>query len=377
MTTSIFNHVKIVGFNTVVPEKVINIDDEIEFFDYSEKKLNRAKKMVGYGTRHVVDENTTVVDLCVDAATKLFKSLNYNSNEIDLLIFVNQKPDYRDPTDACLAHGRLGLSKNCATLNLNLGCSGYVYGLWTAMGLLCANAAKKCLLLAGDISSFNILRENRKLAGLFGDAGTATILEYNDNFELYSYFDVGSNGLGWNKIITPFGGARLPFTAENINLKAIDSSGNIWSSLQPIIDGGEVFNFSTEIAPSSINNVLSLSGKSLQDIDFYAIHQANKQIVKTIADKLAIPKEKFTYETFSKYGNTSTASVLTVLCDVLFNKKPNNIILCSFGVGLSWASCLINISDTYNGGISIYVPLKDIKTKQEQTEYWVNYVKGE
>ena len=136
MTFSVFNHVRLLGVKTVVPEHFIDIDDELQYFDNNPKKLARAKKMMGYGRRYIADDNTTVTDMAVDAAEKLMTEMKIDRNDIDLLIFVNQKPDYKEPNDACVAHGKLKLNKNCTSLDLNMGCSGYAHALMTAHALI-------------------------------------------------------------------------------------------------------------------------------------------------------------------------------------------------------------------------------------------------
>lgn len=376
MVNSIFNKAKITGIKTVIPEKYIDIDDELVFFDNNPKKLARAKKMMGYGRRYLVDKSTTVVDLAVYAAEKLLKEMNYDKSKIELLIFVNQKPDYREPSDACIAHGRLNLDKNCAATDILLGCSGYTYALWTAMSMIESGAVKNCLLLAGDIASFGIPQNNRKSAQLFGDAASATIIELSQK-ESKSTFVLGTDGKNWDKIVTPFGGIRLQPDEQDLKLEIKDGNNNLWTCHQPMMKGEDVFNFSVDVAPNIINEVIKISGIDKSDIDFFAIHQANKQIVETIAEKAEIPAEKTSSETFTKYANNSTNSVVTVICDQLKNKKVKNILLCTFGIGLSWAACTIDFSDVYNGGIDTYISNQKNINKKEQIDHWIKYFKGE
>ena len=144
-----------------------------------------------------------------------------------------------------------------------------------------------------------------------------------------------------------------------------------------MMKGEDVFNFSVDVAPNIINEVIKNSGIDKSDIDFFAIHQANKQIVETIAEKAEIPAEKTSSETFTKYANNSTNSVVTVICDQLKNKKVKNILLCTFGIGLSWAACTIDFSDVYNGGIDTYISNQKNINKKEQIDHWIKYFKGE
>lgn len=376
MSSCKFDNVKMCGIKTVVPEHYIDIDDELQYFNDNPKKVARAKKMIGYGRRYIADENTTVVDMAVDAAEKLLDEMKINKTEIDLLIFVNQKPDFQEPCDACVAHGRLGLGKNCTTLDINLGCSGYAHALMTAHAYLSSGAFKTCLLLAGDLCGKYTDQKNRKAAPVFGDAASATILKHTNETRTAT-FVTGTDGSGWNKIIHPFGGARLPYDEKTVSLKVENAVGDEIGLNQGVMKGEDVFNFTMEVAPQLILDTLEAANLTKEDIDLYAIHQANKQIVENIISKAGIPAEKAPIETFSKYANNSTNSVVTVLCDQGIGKDLNQVMLTAFGIGLSWGSCILNISDLYNGGISTYISPKDYPTREEQINYWIRYYKGE
>ena len=376
MSKSSFNHVKVSAIKTVIPERYIDINDELEYFENNKKKLDRAKKMAGYGRRYILDKNSTVTDMCVDAAIKLFSEITVDINDIDLLIFVNQKPDYKEPCDACIAHGRLNLSQKCSTIDISLGCSGYPYGLWIAHSFIASGAAKRCLLLVGDAPSRVVHPKNRKSAQLFGDAASATLLEYTDS-ENTAYFIMGTDGKGWDKLIVPFGGLRLPIESDVIGLELEDKNGNFWTVNQSLMNGSDVFNFSIEIGSKLIQDIVEFSKIDFNDVDYFSIHQANKQIVENIISRVGIPIGKTTTETFTKYANNSTNSVVTVLCDQLVGKSVNNVIICAFGIGLSWGCCLLDLRDMYNGGISTYYPHENQLTRQEQIVRWSNYFKGE
>lgn len=374
MAVSSFNHVHIAGIKTIVPEQFIDIDDELQYFDDNPKKLARAKKMMGYGRRYIADDRTTVTDMAVDAAEKLIAEMNISRDDIDLLIFVNQKPDYKEPNDAYVTHGRLNLNKNCTSLDLNMGCSGYIHALMTAHALLSSGNYKKCLLLAGDLCARMNDQSDRKKAPVFGDAVSATLLEYTTK-ERQSFFVTGSDGKGWNKIVYPIGGTRLPYTKENIDLCVKDDNGNKWLAGQAILKGEDVFNFTIDVVPRLLRDTMKAAGWTADDVDLFAIHQANKQIVENIISKAEIPPEKAPTDVFSKYANNSTNSVVTVICDQ--NKPLRKVILCAFGVGLSWGGAALDLSGMYNGGISTYISPKDKPTREQQIQYWINYFKGE
>lgn len=370
-----FNNVKIKGIVTVLPQNRIDIDDEIGYFDNNQKKLDRAKKMVGFGSRYVVSENMTVVDMAQEAAEILIEELKEDKNTIDTLILVTQSPDYLYPASSCILHGRLGLSENCAAFDVGLGCSGYVYGLWLAHSLVSSGASKKVLLLAGDDASTHSCRENRISNPLFGDAASATLIEHTDEANT-AYFVMGTRGSGWDKIVAPATGRRLPVREDISGLEITDNSGNKWHLYDEILKGIDVFNFTMEVAPQNMLEALEYSGKRIDDIDYFSIHQANKQIVDTIIAKSGIPKEKTTSEVFSKYGNNSTNSVATVVCDKLKDKTSNYIMLEAFGVGLSWGNAIVNISELNNLGIR-FMKNKNLPSREDMIENWIKHFKGE
>ena len=376
MVNSKFNNVKIKGIKTVVPQKYIDIDDEIQYFENNPKKLARTKKMVGFGRRHVLDEGCTVVDLCEQAAKELIKELKIDKDKIEALVMVNQSPDYLHPASSAILHGKLGLQKTCTTLDLGLGCSGYVYGLWMVHSLIASGAVKNVLFLAGDSPSQHSDRRNRLVNQIFGDAGSATYLEYIEE-DNTAYFSLGTDGTGWDRIIAPASAKRLQLKSDICDKEIEDKNGNIWKLNDTIIHGQDVFNFTIEVAPQNIKDVMEYAQKTDSDIDYYVIHQANKQIVESVAMKADIPDDKYSSQTFSKYGNNSTTSVATVICDQLEGKKYNTILLSAFGVGLSWASAIININNLYNGGISYFIPPENMLTREEQIQYWIKQFKGE
>lgn len=377
MGFSCFNHVKITGITGVVPEKIINIDDEIQYYDNDVKKLERNKKILGLGTRHVVEDGVTTVDLCEKAAKNLFSEMKIDVTEIDALIVVSTSHDYVYPASSCILQGRLGLSESCTCVDLSgLACSGYVHALFVAHSLVAAQASKRCLVLAGDIASTYTDRRNRLSNMLFGDAAVATLVEYTSN-ENKAYFVTGARGNDWDKLIAPAGGRKFPIRKDIADIEVIDKSGNVWHLWDDIMRGMDVFKFTMEVGPQSVKDILQYAGTSVDEVDFFALHQANKQIIRTVAQQSGIPLPKVSSDTFSAYGNCATASVATVLCDQLFGRLADKVVLCTFGVGLSWGTCLLNLGNMHNGGINIFKAPKNIQTRAEQTDYWIKYFKGE
>ena len=377
MSVSRYNHVRVAGIKTVVPEHYIDIDDELQFFGNDPKRLAKEKKFIGYGRRHVADSATTVCDMACSAAKMLFTEMAIDSEDIDLLIFVNQAPEYPAPCDACLAHGRLGLSKSCAAFDINLGCSGWPYAIMTAHALMSTGGYRKGLVLAGDVPTRKADVENRKKVQLFGDAASATILEYVPNQDIPSTFVCGTDGTGWEALICPFGGMRNPVTHEVLDYSAKDASGSVWKATQSVMKGEDVFAFTLEVASKLINDTVAAAGWRNEDIGLFAIHQANKMIVNTVARKAKLPMGAAPADTFSKYANNSTNSVVTVICDKLSSCEAKKTVACAFGVGLSWAGAALDLSSTYNGGVSLYKEDKIPLSIHETLEHYRKIFCGE
>ena len=375
MSVSHFRHVKVTGMKTVIPEHYIDIDDELQYFDNNPKKLARQKKMIGYGRRYIADDRTTVTDLACDAAKKLMTEMNLSPEDVGMLIFVNQKPDFPEPCDADLAHGRLNLPKTTPALDINLGCSGYIYAMLTAHAMIESGAVRSCLVLAGDMCGRSNDQTNRKSAPVFGDAASATYLKHSEN-QCLSSFVMGADGKGWDKIVHPFGGMRLPHDEQTVGLCFEDVSGAKVNVNQGIMKGEDVFAFTMDVAPQLIIDTLSAAGWSNDDVDLFSIHQANKQILDMIIAKAGIPVEKAPTDVFSRYANNSTNSVVTVLCDQA-GHALGKVVLAAFGIGLSWGGAALDLSGMYNGGLSTYTTPDDMPSRDEQIEYWSKYFKGE
>lgn len=376
MSNVSFSHVRVVGITTVVPETFVSIDDEIAFFNNDAKLLERNKKILGLGTRHVIDERTNFSDLCEKAARDLFEKLAVDVSSIDTLLVSSTSHDYRYPATACVLQNRLGLSEETMCNDFcGLGCSAYVHALLQASAMIESGASKRCLLLAGDLKSLHSDRRNRNSNMLFGDAATATLLEYGDE-EVPSYFVTGTRGAGWDKLIAPAGGHDIPIYSDIAGLEVTDSTGNVWRMWDDIMKGLEIFKFSTEVGPASVRAVLESAGCGVDDVDYFAFHQANKQIVRSVGMFLGLPKEKFSVEAFRNYGNCGVAAVVTDVCHNLCERTHNKVCLTGFGVGLSWASALLDLSKTYIGSVSTYHTPEGKLTRKEKIDYWISYFKG-
>ncbi len=342
-----FNQVQIGGVVTCVPPLEKCIDDEIDLFGGNEKQIARLKKTIGLDRRRVVESGTTAADLCEAAAVRLFEGAGLEAESIDAMIFVTQTPDYSQPCNAAVLHGRLDLPKSCAALDVNLGCSGYVYGLWLAHMMVGAGGCERVLLLAGDTISRIVNPKDRAVAPLFGDGGSATLIRRSE-VETNAWFSLETDGKGFDKLIVPAGGQRTPSSAETRS-EVTDEGGNVRSSENLFMDGAEIFNFSIVEEPKAVREVVEYAGLDFDAVDYFVFHQANRYILSNIAKRLKIDLAKVPMQTVERYGNQSSASIPSALCgelgDVLRGSKPQRLLLSGFGVGLSWASVILDVAE--------------------------------
>ncbi len=354
MTEAIIKDIKIQGIATVVGNISENIEQLGHLYD-DKKKLNRLKEDIGLNQICKVDNKTTSLDLCLAASEKLLKEMDLNVNEIDTLIFVTQTPDYFLPSNAAVVHKKLSLDKNCACFDINHGCSGYVYGLWLAYSIMASGMSKKILLLAGDTMSRAVNEKDKSSRPLFGDSGTATLIEKSPNYSK-SYFTLNTDGSGNESIIIPGGGFRHPHSSENkVEYKDID--GNIKSLNNLHMNGSKVFNFAIKRVPESVLRVLNLSGLKHSDIDYYLFHQPNKFVIEKIINKIKIDEMKVPRETVGTYGNQGPASIPSTISDALnmeVGNKRKKLLLCGFGTGFSWASAILDLEKIYCPKIERY-----------------------
>lgn len=348
MATSKFHTAKINGMVSVVPSVVKTFEEDSSKFNVDSKQLARIKKTIGLDKRHVVTENETTLDLCIAAAENLIKGLELSKKQIDGLIFVSQTPDHFQPCNAAISHGILEFETNCASFDVNLGCSGFVYGLWLAHMMIESKSCEKVIVLAGDTLSKCVNKMDKSVGPLFGDGGTATLVEVA-GYDNPTFFSMHTDGSGAEHIKIPAGAFRLPSSPETA-IEKITEDGNVFSDDNLQMNGGEVFNFSVNVEPKAIDELLNFSEHKKDDIDYLVFHQANRYIINNIVRRLKFPKDKAPSTTVEKYGNQSSASIPTTINDVLGEElmlSSKKIILSGFGVGLSWASCLTNLKMRY------------------------------
>ena len=336
-------NVKIAGISVCVPEQVVeNIESGQNVFGNDD--LLKTIDMIGVSRRHVAPSGVCTSDLCYEAAADLLRKLYVNPMEVGALIFVSQTPDYRLPATACLLQDRLSLSKGTIAFDINLGCSGYVYGLTLAFGLINQSSIKKVLLLVGDTITKCVSSLDRSSSILFGDAGSATLIEITTT-DTPIYSSLNTDGSGAGSLIIKGGGYRQQSSLDTLRVSE-DTDSSRRSLEHLYMDGPEIFNFTIREIPKDIRAVLEFAGTSLDNIDYFFFHQANKFIIDFLARKLKIPVGKYPIS-LNEFGNTSSASIpLTISTKRSFlDSGQKNLILSGFGVGLSWGSVFIKLDN--------------------------------
>jgi 3-oxoacyl-[acyl-carrier-protein] synthase-3 len=297
-------------------------------------------KTTGILERRVANENITCSDLCFQAASELIQDLDLK-NQIDLLVFVSQSPDYFLPATSVVLQERLGLPKTTIAFDINLGCSGYVYGLSIVGQFMQSGNIKNALLLCGDKSTISTNYQDKSTYPLFGDAGTATLIsrdEYADDW----IAELNSDGSGKNAIIIEQGHSRHPYGTTSDELIEFEP-GVIRTKKHLALNGMEVFNFALKEVAPSINKLLNENAINIDEIDYFVFHQANKLINESIRKKMKVSPEKVPYS-IDLYGNTSSASIPLTIClklrDFIAGKKLR-MLFSGFGVGFSWGTLVL------------------------------------
>ena len=331
------DNVRIVGISACVPKEVESVKD---FPLFSEDDAESFSKTTGVERHRKVADNICTSDLCLTAAEKLMDELSWEKSDIDCLLFVSQTPDYRLPATSVILQDRLGLPIDCYTLDISLGCSGWVYALSVISSLMSHGSMKRGLLLAGDTILKFCSSTDKSTYPLFGDAGTATALEFSANENNAIRFSLNSDGEGGKAIIIEDGGFRNPVKMKSFEKETI-SEGIERSKLDLVLEGMDVFSFAISRAPQSVNNLLNHFSMDIGSVDYFVFHQANKFMNEKIRKKLKLAEERVPYS-LKDFGNTSCATIpLTMVTQLQaqLRDKDLSFIGCGFGVGLSWGSC--------------------------------------
>lgn len=336
MGLSTLHHVRFAGMATCVPRRVLsNVEDCPPQLRNERVRLVRN---IGIETRRICSDWQCFSDLAFVAAERLLADLNWSRDEVDALIVVTQSPDYLIPATAIILQDRLGLNHATIAYDVNLGCSGYPFGLHLMGSLIASGGVKKGLVLVGDKSA--TVKDP-----LFSDAGTATALEYADQASPM-HFDLNSDGSGYRAIMLPVGGHREPYKLHHA-IPFKDENGLDASPADLMLDGPAVLSFSTQKIPPAVERLMDYCGLSSEAIDHFVFHQANRMINETIRKKLRLPEEKVP-STLQEFGNTSGASVpvtITARLRESLASGPRRLLLSGFGIGLSWGTCILDIEN--------------------------------
>jgi len=341
MESSIY--ARISNIKIFLPDQILTNEELAELYpDWSAEKIY---EKTGIRERRIAAAHETACDLGYQAARRLFESGAALASEIDFIILCTQAPDYILPSTACILQDRLGIPKTSGAFDINLGCSGYVYGLSIAKGLIETGSAKCILFVTADTYSKYINPLDKSVRTLFGDAATATLIRGSKQPEpQIGPFVFGTDGSGAKDLIVEAGLFRRPKDAET-SLTTTDHSGNVRSAENLYMNGANVMNFSLREVPRAVDCLLEKARISKDDVDYFVFHQANSFMLNALQRKLRIPKEKMPL-VVEKTGNTVSSTIplalneLDLLGDRQHGKKA---MLVGFGVGLSWAACLTTL----------------------------------
>ena len=300
-------------------------------------------KKIGVNSRHIVT-NESAGDLALSAAEKLFAEYDIDRHETDFILLCTQHPDYQMPHTAAQIQSRLGLKKSVGSMDIALGCSGYVYGLAVAKSFIETGLAKKILFLTSSVYTKYINVNDTSTRPLFGDGATATWLEGSDKESLKA-FVFGSDGSRYDKLIIPVGGSKFP-PRDNPEVFSTDDNKNYRSNYEVFMDGMAITYFTLREIPKLVDDVLTAANLTRTDLNYCIFHQANKFMMTYLRDKAGLNDVPF-HNDITDTGNIVSGSVPLAIEQVVKShgaKDLKNVMLASFGVGLSWAGCIADLS---------------------------------
>jgi 3-oxoacyl-[acyl-carrier-protein] synthase-3 len=328
------------GVTGTVPNNPVKSSD-FEFFD--EKDAEVFDNTVGILNRYIAPENVCASDLCYDAATRLLDALGWEKESIDILLFESVTGDYKTPPTSGILQDRLGLPQSTFVLDVPMGCCGCLYAINIAGNMLSSGSVKRALLLIGDTASRMGSKFDKSRVPLFGDAGMAMALEYDETAEDI-HIEFNTLGSGYQALMTPHGGYRHPIDQETSFVYEDFGNGIVRAPKDALINGMNVFSFAITRPPVSVKNMMDRLGLDKdKDIDYFLIHQANKMIVDRIVKKLKLDPEKTPYD-LQEFGNLGGASIpmlMTYNISDSLQARPLTLLCSSFGLGLTWGTMLL------------------------------------
>lgn len=339
-----FLNKKISGILLILPKNEVHFDDEIENYNFSKEKSLKLKKVMGYGSRRIVEPGVCSSNLCIAGLEYLFSNQIIDKESIDALVLVTQTPDYQMPPTSNIIQGHFSLKEDMICLDINQGCAGYIVGLIQAFMLLEQPSIQRVALLNADVLSPKVSKFDRNSNPIIGDAASVTIIDKSASDCLIRGV-IKMNGQGAMSLNIPAGGARLP-VSEQTSLMRVDESGNQRSQNHLVMKGDDVFNFVLNQVPILINNLLKDTELSKGDVDYFMFHQPNRFILNKLADELGIPYEKMPSNVVERFGNASGVTIPTAIVKNLGNdllRSEYMMCLAGFGVGLTWGALLLKL----------------------------------
>jgi len=327
------------GISYYLPEKVVTNEELIK--EFPEWSVDRVAQKVGVDSRHLAAPDETAGDMAEKAARKLIEEYGVDPNSIDFLMLCTQSPDYFLPSTSCILQDRLGIPTTAGAFDYNLGCSGCIYGMAMAKGLIAAGIAKNVLLLTAETYNKYLHPQDKSNRSIFGD-GAAACLIGSDGFAEIGEFSLGTDGSGANNLIVKTGAARCKRTT---GLFVKDDEGHVCYDDYLYMNGGNIFNFTLDAVPAMMKEILTKNGMTKEQIDYYVFHQANKFMLNTIRKICVLPKDKY-YVNLSTTGNTVSSTILIGLKDCVDKhiiKPGDKVMISGFGVGLSWGGTVLTI----------------------------------
>lgn len=337
---NVFGKAQISAVDYFVPgQKLTNEMLESSFPEWSVEKIAAKTGIHSRGIASIDEFSST---MATQAAKKLLSRKTVDPEDVDYIILCTQTPDFLLPTTACLVHRELELNHSVGAIDVNQGCSGFVYSLGLAKGLIETGQAKTILLLTADTYSKLINPADKSVRTIFGDGATATLITSSKSEQdLLSGFTYGTDGSGAEHLMTTSGNLRTP---ESLAGKNLFAEKNLEASLHDLyMNGPEIFNFTLRVVPKLVQSVLDSAGLHVDDIDLFVPHQANSFMLKHLRDKLDLPEEKFVID-MGDVGNTVSSTIpltLARLQDEGRLEAGMRIMILGFGVGLSWAGAVI------------------------------------
>ena len=341
-----FKNKKITGMLTVLPEKELKFDDEIENYEFSKAQSMKLKLIMGYNKRRVINKGTTISDLSIFGMNYLFDNNLLNKKDVDGLILVTQSPDQFMPATTHIIHGELGLNNDIYCLDINQGCSGYTIGLMNAFMLLEQDEINKVVVLNGDILSTKVSKNDRSSRPLTGDGLSITIVEKYPKGDLI-FGTINADGTGADALKIPAGGFKMSSNEETAKLKT-DKAGNIKSLDHLEMKGDEVFNFVLREVPPMIENLLIAATVDKNDVDYFMFHQPNKFMLQQLTNGIGVSEEKLPNNVVEIFGNAASATIPITMVYNLGEKLLNNtflICMAGYGTGLSWSSLMMPVGN--------------------------------